>query len=105
MNTCQVIQVIRTDLLRRGDGDKTPIRYITQYFSLEGELLCEHDPCANRFDGCGDRKIFLSTIRVDGALMQWSVDEATIPPELVEHAMKRAQPSISISLTPKGLTD
>ena len=44
--TCKVIQVIVTTLLRRGSGksEEDPIRIITQYWSLDGELLAEIDP-------------------------------------------------------------
>jgi hypothetical protein len=42
-----VIQVIRTTLERRGLGTEgDPIRRVTQYWSLDGVLLWEHDPCA-----------------------------------------------------------
>ena len=45
VSECEVVQVIRTNLLRRGDGtEKDPIRVITQYWSMEGDLLWEHDP-------------------------------------------------------------
>jgi hypothetical protein len=42
----RVIQVIETRLERRGAGkDETdPIRIVTQYWSLSGELLAEVDP-------------------------------------------------------------
>lgn len=42
----EVIQVVRTRLMRRGRGlnSDDPIRIITQYWSLEGELLAEVDP-------------------------------------------------------------
>lgn len=39
-----VIQVIETELEKRGDGDKTPIRRVRQYYTLEGNLLAEFDP-------------------------------------------------------------
>jgi len=45
MDTAKVIQVIETTLLRRGDSKDTPVRVITQYWSLEGKLLAEIDPC------------------------------------------------------------
>jgi hypothetical protein len=46
MDGARVIQVIETDLLRRGDGTPSdPIRVITQYWSLDGKLLAEVDPC------------------------------------------------------------
>ena len=44
MDTARVIQVIETTLLRRGDGKDTPLRGITQYWSLDGKLLAEVDP-------------------------------------------------------------
>ena len=48
MSDCQVIQVIKTSLLRRGEGKdmSDPVRCVTQYWTLEGELLWEVDPCA-----------------------------------------------------------
>src|ERR1700679_26571 len=40
-----VLQVIRTTNLTRGTGvTNNPIRRITQYWSLDGELLAENDP-------------------------------------------------------------
>ena len=44
MDTCEVIQVIRTTLTRRGDGKGDPIRVITEYWSLDGQKLWEEDP-------------------------------------------------------------
>lgn len=47
MDAAKVIQVIETKLLRRGKGvESDPIRIVTQYWSLDGELLAEVDPCA-----------------------------------------------------------
>lgn len=41
----ELISVIRTELLRRGEGTKEDvIRIITQYWSTDGELLAEIDP-------------------------------------------------------------
>lgn len=41
----KVINVIRTNLLLRGEGTtKDPYRKIEQYWSLGGELLWENDP-------------------------------------------------------------
>lgn len=41
-----VINVIRTTLLRRGEGTQSePLRVITQYWTMDGELLWEIDPC------------------------------------------------------------
>lgn len=47
-DTARVIQVIETTIERRGAGDhaRSPIRIITQYWSLDGNLLAEVDPCA-----------------------------------------------------------
>ena len=39
----KLIKVIETDLTLKGDGKKTPIRRIIQYWSLEGKLLAEVD--------------------------------------------------------------
>lgn len=39
--------MIRTTLLRRGEGragDNDPVRRVTQYWTMEGELLFEVDP-------------------------------------------------------------
>jgi hypothetical protein len=45
MGDVEVMQVIRTQLLRRGKGTpESPIRIITQYWSMDGELLVEVDP-------------------------------------------------------------
>lgn len=43
--SARVIQVIETDLTRRGSGkdESDPIRVVRQYWSLEGELLAEVD--------------------------------------------------------------
>jgi hypothetical protein len=43
----EVITVIHTRLLRRGDGDKTYIRVIDQYWNMQGELMWEVDPLGN----------------------------------------------------------
>lgn len=45
MDQVKLIQVIETTLTRRGNGTTTPIRVITQYWSAEGEILAEVDPC------------------------------------------------------------
>lgn len=46
----EVIQVIRTDLMRRGDSASNldPVRLVEQFWSLEGELLAENDPDRQR---------------------------------------------------------
>jgi hypothetical protein len=57
MDTAKVIQVIETTLLRRGDGTKrNPVRVITQYWSLDGKLLVENDPCL--CDECPGTKMY-----------------------------------------------
>lgn len=44
-DSAEVIKVIRTTALR-GTGTKDDMsRIVTQYWSLEGELLAEYDPC------------------------------------------------------------
>jgi hypothetical protein len=43
--TARVIQVIETDNELRGEGTRSsPLRRITQYWTLDGTLLAEHDP-------------------------------------------------------------
>lgn len=44
IDNAKLIQVICTTLTRRGNGKTTPIRVVTQYWSIEGELLAEVDP-------------------------------------------------------------
>ena len=46
MDTVRIIRVIETTLTRRGSGksEADPMRVVTQYWSLEGKLLAEHDP-------------------------------------------------------------
>lgn len=44
MDTVKLVHLIETTLLRRGDGVKEPIRVITQYWTLDGELVAEVDP-------------------------------------------------------------
>jgi hypothetical protein len=41
----RLIQVIETDLTIRGNGKDDPYRTVTQYWSTDGELLAEVDPC------------------------------------------------------------
>jgi hypothetical protein len=53
MDIARVIEVIETSTLRRGKGtDESPIRIVRQYWSLDGELLAEHDPCPDK-EFCG----------------------------------------------------
>jgi hypothetical protein len=52
MKPAEVIQVIRTTLLHRGVGtNENPLRVVTQYWSLDGELLWEVDPGSEAFEG------------------------------------------------------
>jgi hypothetical protein len=45
MADVEVIQVVRTNLERRGKGvDGDPVRRIEQFWSLDGRLLAENDP-------------------------------------------------------------
>lgn len=45
-DSAEVIEVIKTTALR-GTGTKEDMsRIVTQYWSFEGELLAEYDPCA-----------------------------------------------------------
>lgn len=44
----KVIQVIETNLTRRGNGSTTPIRIVRQYWSLNGGFLAEVDPLPER---------------------------------------------------------
>jgi len=43
----RVVEVIETNLEKRGAGtEEDPVRRVTQYYTLNGKLLFEHDPCA-----------------------------------------------------------
>lgn len=43
----RVVEVIETNLEKRGAGtENDPVRRVTQYYTLDGRLLFEHDPCA-----------------------------------------------------------
>ena len=46
MNDLEVIQVIKTRLLRLGDGrsEDNPVRIIEQYWDMHGNLLWQIDP-------------------------------------------------------------
>jgi len=45
----RVIQVIETNLARRGSGaEADPVRHVTQYWTLDGRLLFEVDPKGER---------------------------------------------------------
>ncbi len=43
MESAKIIEVIETKILK-GDGEKTPIRKVVQYWDQDGELLAERDP-------------------------------------------------------------
>lgn len=45
MKEVEIIQLIRTRILRRGKGiDSDPIRIVTQYWTMDGVLEFEIDP-------------------------------------------------------------
>lgn len=46
-NTARLVHLIETTIETRGSGkdDSDPIRCITQYWTLQGQLVCEIDPC------------------------------------------------------------
>lgn len=47
-NRATIMKVIVTNLETRGAGiEGDPVRRITQYWTLDGELLFEFDPCKN----------------------------------------------------------
>lgn len=47
MDTVKIMQVMETTILRRGSGKskEDPVRIITQYWDMEGNLIFEIDPC------------------------------------------------------------
>lgn len=45
-DSARVIQVIETKALRGQGTNENKNRIVTQYWSLDGELLAENDPCA-----------------------------------------------------------
>lgn len=44
--SAEVIEVIKTEATR-GDGETTVFRVVTSYWSKDGTLLAEVDPCAD----------------------------------------------------------
>lgn len=53
MDKVEVMQVIKTTLKRRGEGTKgNPVRIITQYWTMDGELIVEVDPQTVELNGC-----------------------------------------------------
>ncbi|MEW8027810.1 MAG: hypothetical protein AB2806_08735 [Candidatus Thiodiazotropha sp.] len=44
MDKARIIEVVEATIARRGDGVKTPIRIVTQYFDKDGIILAESDP-------------------------------------------------------------
>ena len=50
MKSVEVVEVIRTYLERRGDGKNTRLRIVEQFWSKDGELLAENDPCMELVD-------------------------------------------------------
>lgn len=46
MDTAILREVIETQILRRGKGiENDPVRVVTQFWTKDGELLGENDPC------------------------------------------------------------
>lgn len=45
-DSAQVIQVIKTESLRGEGTNEDMCRIVKQYWSFDGELLAENDPCA-----------------------------------------------------------
>ena len=45
MGKAQIIELISTDLEERGNGKDDPYRRITQYWTKNGTLVWEYDPC------------------------------------------------------------
>jgi hypothetical protein len=46
MAKSEVIQVIRTKSCKGKGTDDNLMRTVTEYFTLEGERICEDDPCS-----------------------------------------------------------
>lgn len=44
IRACEVVEVIRVQALR-GEGEIRRRRIVTQWWTPEGELIAEHDPC------------------------------------------------------------
>jgi hypothetical protein len=46
-SSVKVVQVIETVAMRgRGDDERDPVRSVKQYWTFDGVLLAEKDPCA-----------------------------------------------------------
>ena len=46
MSNVKIVKFIKTELLRRGAGkENDPVRIITQYWDMDGNLVFEIDPC------------------------------------------------------------
>lgn len=56
--------MIRTELATRGDGKTDPIRTVTQFWSLTGELLAEIDPVAKRESGSLSPPLIPTVVRI-----------------------------------------
>ena len=48
MDTVKQITLIETTLTREGEGKSpsSPVRIITQYWTMDGQLVIQRDPCA-----------------------------------------------------------
>lgn len=64
MNQVRVLQVIETNILRRGDGTKgNPFRVVTQYWTMDGEIITEIDPEDEFTD---EERMIIGKRRADG---------------------------------------
>jgi hypothetical protein len=43
-DSARMVTLIETKLKRIGDGKSEPVRIVTQYWTLDGRLICEVDP-------------------------------------------------------------
>lgn len=46
IHNCKLVQVVRTEVCAGAGTEFDPCRVVVQYWSVEGELLATHDPCA-----------------------------------------------------------
>jgi len=47
MDSARVVQLIETTILRRGEGlESDPVRIVTQYWTFDGQMVAEDDPCS-----------------------------------------------------------
>lgn len=56
MASAQVVQVICVEMPRGRGVEGDPVRSVTQYYTFEGKLLFENDPCRNYMPIVADDK-------------------------------------------------